>query len=111
MPTISKPPSAVRWQRNSLEYCRLTVSVYDAALRAARRLAQTHRRRQWVVLMDADETVIDNIAVRARTRTPATGNSRTRNGKAGSRPGSRATCRARRPSPTACMRWADWLAS
>ena len=56
----AKPSSATHWQRNSLEYCRLTVSVYDEALRVAERLAKTHRRGQWIVLMDADETVLDN---------------------------------------------------
>ncbi len=56
----AKPSSATHWVRNSLEYCRLTVSAYDDALRAARRMAATHRRRQWIVLMDADETVLDN---------------------------------------------------
>jgi 5'-nucleotidase (lipoprotein e(P4) family) len=55
-----KPSGATHWLRNSLEYCRLTTSVYDAALSAARRLARTHRRQQWIVLMDADETVLDN---------------------------------------------------
>jgi 5'-nucleotidase (lipoprotein e(P4) family) len=59
LPT-SKQSTATHWQRNSLEYCRLTVSVYDDALRAARRMAASHRRHQWIVLMDADETVLDN---------------------------------------------------
>ena len=56
----AKPPSAVHWQRNSLEYCRLAVGVYDAAMRAAERMAKTHARGTWIVVMDADETVIDN---------------------------------------------------
>jgi 5'-nucleotidase (lipoprotein e(P4) family) len=56
----TKPGTATHWQRNSLEYCRLTLSAYDDALSAARRLAKTNRRGQWIVLMDADETVIDN---------------------------------------------------
>ena len=59
LPT-AKQSSATHWLRNSLEYCRLTVSVYDEALRAARHMAATHRRHQWIVLMDADETVLDN---------------------------------------------------
>jgi 5'-nucleotidase (lipoprotein e(P4) family) len=52
--------TATHWQRTALEYCRLTTGVYDTALAAARRMAATHRRRQWIVIMDADETVIDN---------------------------------------------------
>jgi len=55
-----KTPAGVHWLRNSLEYCRLTVNVYDEALAAARRLAKTHRPHRWLVLMDADETVLDN---------------------------------------------------
>jgi acid phosphatase len=56
----TKPTTATHWVRNSLEYCRLAVNVYDEALAAARRMAATHRRQRWVVLMDADETVLDN---------------------------------------------------
>jgi 5'-nucleotidase (lipoprotein e(P4) family) len=56
----AKPGSATHWYRNSLEYCRLTLSVYDVALAAAQRLAKKAGRYQWIVLMDADETVIDN---------------------------------------------------
>lgn len=56
----AKPSSATHWFRNSLEYCRLAVNVYDEALRAARRFAATHRRHQWIVMVDADETVLDN---------------------------------------------------
>ena len=56
----AKTPAGVHWQRNSLEYCRLSVNVYDEAVAAAQRLAKTHKPHQWLVLMDADETVIDN---------------------------------------------------
>jgi 5'-nucleotidase (lipoprotein e(P4) family) len=56
----AQPTTATHWFRNSLEYCRLVVNVYDDVLRAARRIAATHRRNQWIVLMDADETVLDN---------------------------------------------------
>ncbi|HEY2885586.1 MAG TPA: HAD family acid phosphatase [Rhizomicrobium sp.] len=56
----AKPTTATHWFRNALEYCRLTVNVYDEALRAARRIAATHRRRTWIVMLDADETVLDN---------------------------------------------------
>lgn len=56
----AKQSTATHWMRNSLEYCRLTVNVYDDALRAARRMAASHRRHRWIVMMDADETVLDN---------------------------------------------------
>lgn len=55
-----KPSTATHWFRNSLEYCRLAVNIYDEALRAASRIAATHRRHQWIVMLDADETVLDN---------------------------------------------------
>jgi 5'-nucleotidase (lipoprotein e(P4) family) len=60
VPTVKAQPNATHWFRDSLEYCRLSVSVYDEALAAARRMAKTHRRNQWVVTLDADETVLDN---------------------------------------------------
>lgn len=55
-----KVQTATHWQRNSLEYCRLAVSAYDAALAAAERMAKHHKRGGWIVILDADETVIDN---------------------------------------------------
>jgi len=56
----AKPSTATHWFRHSLEYCRLTVNIYDEALRAALRIAAAHRRHQWIVMLDADETVLDN---------------------------------------------------
>ena len=56
----AKPQQGVHWQRSSLEYCRLTVNVYDEALAAAGRMATRNKRGTWIVIMDADETVIDN---------------------------------------------------
>ncbi len=56
----AKISTATHWFRNSLEYCRLAVSIYDDALRAAKRIASTHKRGRWIVMMDADETVLDN---------------------------------------------------
>ena len=56
----AKETTATHWFRNSLEYCRLVVNVYDEALRAARRIAASHPPRSWIVMLDADETVLDN---------------------------------------------------
>ncbi|HUO88446.1 MAG TPA: HAD family acid phosphatase [Rhizomicrobium sp.] len=56
----SKPAVTTRWQRDSLEYCRLAVGIYDNALAAVRRIARSNRRGSWIVIMDADETVLDN---------------------------------------------------
>jgi 5'-nucleotidase (lipoprotein e(P4) family) len=60
--SLDKMATPTHWLRNSLEYCRLTVSVYDNAARAAERLKHGHhyRRHGWIVFMDADETVLDN---------------------------------------------------
>jgi len=52
--------TAVDWFRNSLEYCRLTTSAYQAALRVAYRHAARYGPKDWIVFMDADETVLDN---------------------------------------------------
>ncbi|HTQ13104.1 MAG TPA: HAD family acid phosphatase [Rhizomicrobium sp.] len=67
-PTAPVASSTV-WQRHALEYCRLTTSVYDAALAAARRMvtARHFKRHGWVVLMDADETVLDNSLYQAQS--------------------------------------------
>ncbi|MGA7974469.1 MAG: HAD family acid phosphatase [Pseudolabrys sp.] len=59
-PQNQKLSSALHWFRDSLEYCRLTTSVYDAALRAAYRQAVRYGPKGWIVFMDADETVLDN---------------------------------------------------
>jgi 5'-nucleotidase (lipoprotein e(P4) family) len=56
----AKPTTATHWIRNSLEYCRLALNIYDEALRAAKRFAAARKRGEWIVVMDADETVLDN---------------------------------------------------
>ena len=56
----AKPSSATHWVRNAMEYCRIAVGIYDDALAAAQRMARTHARGSWIVIMDADETVLDN---------------------------------------------------
>jgi 5'-nucleotidase (lipoprotein e(P4) family) len=56
----ARASTATHWFRNSLEYCRLAVNIYDEALRVASHIAATHRRQQWIVMLDADETVLDN---------------------------------------------------
>ncbi|HEY0301448.1 MAG TPA: HAD family acid phosphatase [Rhizomicrobium sp.] len=56
----TKPDMGTHWQRNSLEYCRLAVGAYEDALEAALRMSRRHARGEWIVILDADETVIDN---------------------------------------------------
>ena len=52
--------TALTWFRDSLEYCRIATSAYAGALKAAYRAAVENGPGGWVVLMDADETVLDN---------------------------------------------------
>lgn len=56
----AKPSTATHWFRNALEYCRLVLDVYDDAGRAAQRMATLYRPHRWIVLLDADESVLDN---------------------------------------------------
>ncbi|HWD27415.1 MAG TPA: HAD family acid phosphatase [Rhizomicrobium sp.] len=66
---MAKTPNGTHWQRNALEYCQIARSQYGDALDAARRMAKKYRAHRWVVLMDADETVLDNsLFERARNR-------------------------------------------
>jgi len=53
---------STQWQRHSLEYCRIATTVYGTALAAAKRMKAEHHYKpnSWVVIMDADETVLDN---------------------------------------------------
>lgn len=51
---------ALHWFRDSLEYCRAATSAYGEAMHAAYRAALRYGPGGWVVLMDADETVLDN---------------------------------------------------
>ena len=56
--------SAVRWQTTSKEYQALTESVYQQATEAILQLTSadrgTNRVNNWVVVMDVDETILDN---------------------------------------------------
>ena len=59
-PKNDKLTTAVDWFRDSLEYCRLATTAYADATRAAYRNAVRYGPKAWIVLMDADETVLDN---------------------------------------------------
>ena len=60
--------SAVLWVRASAEYAALTRQIYSNATAALRRLARKERRGAWFVIMDADETLIDNSLYMAERR-------------------------------------------
>lgn len=52
--------SALDWFRDSLEYCRIATTAYQDATRAAYRAAVRYGPKNWIVFLDADETVLDN---------------------------------------------------
>jgi 5'-nucleotidase (lipoprotein e(P4) family) len=52
--------SAVRWVRDSAEHRALFLQVYRAATRHVEKAAATREPGTWAVVVDADETVIDN---------------------------------------------------
>lgn len=69
---MAPPPAAVRpsnspplgdgvqWVRSAAEYRALTISTYHAASEAAATAARGRARDTWAVVLDADETVLDN---------------------------------------------------
>jgi 5'-nucleotidase (lipoprotein e(P4) family) len=50
----------VKYVRDSEEYAALTRQVYRLAGAAVERAAAAHQGRDWVVVLDVDETVLDN---------------------------------------------------
>lgn len=73
-PTPAPPPTAprrpgtptlgdgIQWFRTSAEYRALTMSTYRAATEAVTAAAKGKARDSWAVVLDADETVLDNSA-------------------------------------------------
>ena len=59
-PHNARMSPALHWFRDSLEYCRAATSAYADATAAAYRAAVKYGPGGWIVLMDADETVLDN---------------------------------------------------
>lgn len=59
------PPQArltpdIHWARNSAEHRALFLQIYDLAARAVARASEGLPPRTWAVILDADETVLDN---------------------------------------------------
>ncbi len=52
--------TALKWVRDSAEYHGLTTQTYRAALGAVRRQSKKLKKGQWAVILDVDETVLDN---------------------------------------------------
>jgi 5'-nucleotidase (lipoprotein e(P4) family) len=59
-------PNDVRWVRSSAEYQGLTRQVYKQAAAQLQRLSAGMARRSWAVILDADETVLDNSEYQRR---------------------------------------------
>ena len=55
-----RAPEAVRWTRDSAEHRALFLQVYRAATASVEREAATRAPGTWAVVLDADETVLDN---------------------------------------------------
>jgi 5'-nucleotidase (lipoprotein e(P4) family) len=53
-------PNDAHWVRNSAEYRALTKQIYRSADAALRALVAQHAGGEWGVVLDADETVLDN---------------------------------------------------
>ena len=58
--TPALPSQAIRWMRSSAEHRAVFLEVYSAATAQVEREAARLSRGAWAVVLDADETVIDN---------------------------------------------------
>lgn len=56
----ASPPPAIHWYRNSSEMRGLYLLIYHAAGEQLARLSASAAPQTWAVILDADETVIDN---------------------------------------------------
>jgi 5'-nucleotidase (lipoprotein e(P4) family) len=59
-------PLSVHWVRNAIEYRALALQVYRHATEQVSRLAATLPAGSWAVILDADETVLDNSEYQRR---------------------------------------------
>jgi 5'-nucleotidase (lipoprotein e(P4) family) len=59
-PVAFRAPEAIRWARDSAEHRALFLQVYRAATAHVEREAAARAPGTWAVVLDADETVIDN---------------------------------------------------
>jgi 5'-nucleotidase (lipoprotein e(P4) family) len=60
VPAASRVPEAIRWSRDSAEHRALFLQVYRSATAHVEREAAARVSGTWAVVLDADETVIDN---------------------------------------------------
>jgi 5'-nucleotidase (lipoprotein e(P4) family) len=59
-------PESIRWVRASAEHRALFLQVYRAASERVRALASERAPASWAVILDADETIIDNSTYQVR---------------------------------------------
>ena len=59
-PPAFRTPEAIRWSRDSAEHRALFLQVYRGATAYVEREAASRAAGSWAVILDADETVIDN---------------------------------------------------
>jgi 5'-nucleotidase (lipoprotein e(P4) family) len=89
-------PDALRWVRASAEHRALFLQVFGAASARVRELAAKRERGTWAVILDADETILDNSEYQRRRAaqglgfTPETWDAWVREEKATALPGAAA---------------------
>jgi 5'-nucleotidase (lipoprotein e(P4) family) len=99
-PRVASLPGAVHWVRSSVEYRALCLQVYGLATRAVEAAAATRAPHAWGVVLDADETVLDNslyqkqLAAEGHGYTEASWQAWVAQREAGLVPGARAFLRA-----------------
>jgi 5'-nucleotidase (lipoprotein e(P4) family) len=59
-PTAVAAPESIRWVRESAEYHAALIQVYRLATARVEQAAATRPASSWAVILDADETVINN---------------------------------------------------
>ena len=66
-PAADRPlPNEVRWFRNSAEYRALALEVYSSAATRLPALSNGLAASSWAVILDADETILDNSEYQRR---------------------------------------------
>jgi 5'-nucleotidase (lipoprotein e(P4) family) len=65
-PGARRLPNEIRWFRNSAEYRALTTQVYREAMVRLPELTRGFARDSWAVILDADETILDNSEYQRR---------------------------------------------
>ncbi len=60
VPAVPPVPDSIRWVRTSAEYVAALEQIYRLATMRVETEARTHAAGSWAVVLDADETVINN---------------------------------------------------